>query len=95
MVNGGFFDRGAAAGPADRRGRKVIGLRRRRLGRAGAAARAGAIVHSREYPARPRRAAVTGAIQVGPRILVDGRVPGLKPQAARRTAVAVDHGGRS
>ncbi len=52
-----------------------------------------AIVHSREYPAAAT-AAVTGAIQVGPRILVDGRVPGLKPQAARRTAVAIDHGGR-
>ena len=85
-----------ARSACDRRRRQLIGLRKvvdwgvlvLRPGRA-------AIVHSREYPAAAAAApAVTGAIQVGPRILVDGRVPGLKPQAARRTAVAIDHGGR-
>ena len=93
VVNGGFFDtEGRSLGLRIADGRQVIGLRKvvdwgvlvLRPGRA-------AIVHSREYQATP---AVTGAIQVGPRILVDGRVPGLKPQAARRTAVAIDHGGR-
>jgi len=99
VVNGGFFDtEGRPLGLRIADGRKVIGLRAvvdwgvlvLRPGRA-------AIVHSREYPAAAATAAapaVTGAIQVGPRVVVDGRVPGLKPQAARRTAVAIDHGGR-
>ena len=97
VVNGGFFDtEGRPLGLRIADGRKLIGLRAvvdwgvlvLRPGRA-------AIVHSREYSAAAAAApAVTGAIQVGPRILVDGRVPGLKPQAARRTAVAIDHGGR-
>jgi uncharacterized protein YigE (DUF2233 family) len=93
VVNGGFFDtEGRPLGLRIANGRQLIGLRKvvdwgvlvLRPGRA-------AIVHSRDYSAA---AAVTGAIQVGPRILVDGRVPGLKPQAARRTAVAIDHRGR-
>jgi uncharacterized protein YigE (DUF2233 family) len=97
VVNGGFFDtEGRPLGLRIADGRKVIGLRKvvdwgvlvLRPGRA-------AIVHSLDYPAAAGTSpAVTGAIQVGPRILVDGRVPGLKPQAARRTAVAIDHGGR-
>ena len=97
VVNGGFFDtEGRSLGLRIADGRQVIGLRKvvdwgvlvLRPGRA-------AIVHSREYPAAAAAApAITGAIQVGPRIIVDGRVPGLKPQAARRTAVAIDHGGR-
>jgi uncharacterized protein YigE (DUF2233 family) len=97
VVNGGFFDtegRSLGLRIADRR--QVIGLRKvvdwgvlvLRPGRA-------AIVHSREWAAASAEApAVTGAIQVGPRILIDGRVPGLKPQAARRTAVALDRSGR-
>jgi hypothetical protein len=97
VVNGGFFDtEGRPLGLRIADGRKVIGLRAvvdwgvlvLRSGRA-------AIVHSRDYPAAAVAAPpITGAIQVGPRILIDGRVPGLKPQAARRTAVALDRGGR-
>lgn len=97
VVNGGFFDtEGRSLGLRIADGRQLIGLRKvvdwgvlvLRPGRA-------AIVHSRDYAAAAAAApAVTGAIQVGPRILVDGRVPGLKRQAARRTAVAIDHGGR-
>ena len=97
VVNGGFFDtEGRSLGLRIADGRKVIGLRPAvdwgvlvlRTGRA-------AIVHSRDYAgAATTPPPVTGAIQVGPRIVIDGRVPTLKPQAARRTAVAVDRSGR-
>jgi uncharacterized protein YigE (DUF2233 family) len=97
VVNGGFFDTaGRSLGLRIADGRKVIGLRPGvdwgvlvlRPGRA-------SIVHSRDYPSASATAPpVTGALQVGPRIVIDGRVPGLKPQAARRTAVAVDRSGR-
>jgi uncharacterized protein YigE (DUF2233 family) len=93
-VNGGFFDeRGRPLGLRIAGGRTVLGLRPRvdwgvlllRDGRA-------SIVHSRDYVADP---AVRDAIQVGPRILVDGRPTKLKPQSSRRTAVAVDRDGRA
>jgi len=97
VVNGGFFDtEGRSLGLRIADGRKVIGLRPNvdwgvlvlRPGRA-------AIVHSREWAAASSAPPpVTGAIQVGPRIVIDGRVPTLKAQAARRTAVAVDPSGR-
>jgi hypothetical protein len=38
---------------------------------------------------------IDGAIQVGPRLLVGGQPVKLRPQLARRTAVAVDREGRS
>ncbi len=47
------------------------------------------IVHTRELTGL----AASGAIQVGPRLVVTGAALGLKPQRARRTAVALDHGG--
>jgi uncharacterized protein YigE (DUF2233 family) len=93
-VNGGFFDeRGRSLGLRIASGRVILGLRPRvdwgvlllRDGRA-------SIVHSRDYSADP---AVTDAIQVGPRILVDGQPTRLKPQVSRRTAVAIDREGRS
>jgi uncharacterized protein YigE (DUF2233 family) len=97
VVNGGFFDtEGRPLGLRIADGRKVIGLRSvvdwgvlvLRPGRA-------AIVHSRDYATAAAAApAVSGAIQVGPRILIGGQVPGLKPQAARRTAVAIEADGR-
>jgi len=37
---------------------------------------------------------IDGAIQVGPRLLVDGAPTKLRPQLARRTAVALDEHGR-
>jgi uncharacterized protein YigE (DUF2233 family) len=55
------------------------------------------IVHTRDYPASGTDAAgnrIDGAIQVGPRLVVDGAAVKLRPQAARRTAVAVDRDGR-
>jgi uncharacterized protein YigE (DUF2233 family) len=97
VVNGGFFDTdGRPLGLRIADGRKVIGLRAvvdwgvlvLRPGRA-------AIVHSRDYAtAAAAPPPVTGAIQVGPRIVIGGQVPGLKPQAARRTAVALEPDGR-
>jgi uncharacterized protein YigE (DUF2233 family) len=92
-INGGFFD-------PDRRslglriagGKTAVPLRRGvdwgvlvlRPGQA-------QIVHSREYRPDPR---IEGAIQVGPRLLSAGRPLRLKPQVARRTAVALDRSGR-
>lgn len=37
---------------------------------------------------------ITAALQVGPRLLVEGKPLSLKPQSARRTAVALDASGR-
>jgi hypothetical protein len=97
VVNGGFFDtNGRSLGLRIASGRQIIKLRAVvdwgvliiRDGRAD-------IVHSRELNAAAAAAPpVTAAIQVGPRILVDGKPPPLKPQAARRTAVAIDQSGR-
>lgn len=97
-INGGFFDTdGRPLGLRVAGGRTVVPLRPRvdwgvlvvRRGRAG-------IVHSREYAALASTPddPVVAAIQVGPRIVVDGQPTRLKPQLARRTAVAVDRDGR-
>jgi exopolysaccharide biosynthesis protein len=97
VVNGGFFDTdGRSLGLRVASGRQIIKLRAVvdwgvlvvRDGRAD-------IVHSRDFAAAAAtKPPVTAAIQVGPRILVDGKPPPLKPQAARRTAVAIDQSGR-
>jgi hypothetical protein len=94
VVNGGFFDEqgrslglrlihGAAAVPFRRNvdwGVLVVADRRAR------------IVHSRDFVPAPN---IQAAIQVGPRILIAGVVPRLKPQMARRTAVAIDRDGKT
>ena len=97
VVNGGFFDTdGRSLGLRVASGRQIIKLRAVvdwgvlviRDGRAD-------IVHSRDFAAAAAASPpMTAAIQVGPRILVDGKPPPLKPQAARRTAVALDPSGR-
>ena len=44
------------------------------------------LVHTRDYvPA----AEVEMAVQCGPRVVIDGEVPGLKPQSAHRTALCI------
>jgi len=92
-INGGFFDeRWRSLGMRIGRGKTMIGLRPRvdwgvlvvKGGRA-------QIVHSREFRADP---AIEEALQVGPRLLAGGQPLKLKPQSARRTAVAVDREGR-
>jgi hypothetical protein len=91
-VNGGFFDTaGASLGLRIVDGKVVQGLRPRvdwgvLVLRDGAAT----IVHSRQYAPGPD---IQGAIQVGPRLVVAGKVTALKPQRARRTAVAVGRDG--
>lgn len=95
-VNGGFFDtEGRPLGLRISRGRRVVPLRKVvdwgvLVLRDGSAD----IVHSRDYP-RSGPDPAPNALQVGPRILIDGRPPRLKPQAARRTAVALDRTGRT
>jgi uncharacterized protein YigE (DUF2233 family) len=94
VVNGGFFDeKGAPLGLRIARGKTVVPLRPRVdwgvLIVAGGRAR---IVHSKEFVASPD---IEAAIQVGPRILIDGSVPMLKPQGGRRTAVALTKDGTS
>src|SRR6185436_6082257 len=94
VVNGGFFDeQWRSLGLRIAGGKTVIGLRPRvdwgvllvREGRA-------QIVHSREFRADP---GILQAIQVGPRLLAAGQPMKLKPQSARRTAVALDREGRT
>jgi uncharacterized protein YigE (DUF2233 family) len=93
VINGGFFDEDRRSlGLRIAGGKTVVALRPRvdwgvlllRPGRA-------EIVHSRHFKPDAR---IEGAIQVGPRLLSAGRPLRLKPQAARRSAVAVDRQGR-
>ena len=93
-INGGFFDeKWHSLGLRIAAGKTIVGLRPRvdwgvlvvRAGRA-------QIVHSREFRGDP---SIEQAVQVGPRLLVGGQALKLKPQAARRTAVALDREGRS
>ena len=94
VVNGGFFDdRGRSLGLRISHGDVAISLRPNvDWGIFYVAARRARIVHSREFVAVP---GIEAAIQVGPRILIDGVVPRLKPQVARRTAIALDREGRA
>ncbi len=93
VTNGGFFDeRGRSLGLRIGQGRTLVKLRAHvDWGVLLVRGRRAAIVHSREYVPDP---AIEAAIQVGPRILVDGEPTRLKPQRARRTAVALDRTGR-
>lgn len=93
-VNGGFFDtEWRPLGLRISGGKTIIGLRPRvdwgvlvvRESRA-------QIVHSREFKPDPQ---IETAIQVGPRLLVAGQPLPLKPQSARRTAVALDRAGQA
>lgn len=63
------------------------------------------LAHTRDFSAsaggeatkEPRPIAIEGldfAIQSGPRIIIDGEVPRLKPQAAPRTALGITRDGR-
>jgi uncharacterized protein YigE (DUF2233 family) len=93
-INGGFFDEDRRSlGLRIAGGQTAVPLRRGvdwgvlviRPGRA-------AIVHSRDFKPDAR---IEGAIQVGPRLLVAGQPLRLKPQSARRSAVALDREGRT
>jgi hypothetical protein len=93
-VNGGFFDpQWRSLGMRVAGGKTLIGLRPRvDWGVLLVRGQRAQIVHSREF--RPD-AAIETAIQVGPRLLADGQALKLKPQSARRTAVALDKDGRT
>jgi uncharacterized protein YigE (DUF2233 family) len=94
VVNGGFFDQQwRSLGLRIAGGKTLIPLRPRvdwgvlvvRGGRA-------QIVHSRDFHPDP---AIEEALQVGPRLLAAGQPLKLKPQLARRTAIAIDKEGRT
>jgi hypothetical protein len=94
VVNGGFFDeRRAPLGLRIASGQTRVPLRPHVdwgvLVIDGPSAR---IIHSREFRSG---ATAQNALQVGPRLLVDGMPLKLKPQLARRTAVALPRDGRS
>ena len=93
VTNGGFFDeRGRSLGLRIGRGRTLVKLRARvDWGVLVVRGTRAAIVHSRDFVADP---AIQAAVQVGPRLLVGGEPTRLKPQRARRTAVALDNTGR-
>jgi len=100
-VNGGFFDgRVVPLGLRIADGEQRFPLRPKAdWGVLVLAGRRARIVHTREYPALPLEKDagddhVDGAIQVGPRLLVAGVPTRLRPQLARRTAVALDQHGR-
>lgn len=92
-VNGGFFDTdGRPLGLRIAGGKTILGLRPRvDWGVLEVHRDHARIVHSRAYVPS---AEILAAVQVGPRILVAGKVPALKPQIARRTAVALGADGR-
>jgi uncharacterized protein YigE (DUF2233 family) len=93
VVNGGFFDgKGRPLGLRIDGGKILVPFRRKvDWGVFFVSDRRAHVVHSREFS--PSRG-IEAAIQVGPRILIDGNVPRLKPQIARRTAVALDKDNR-
>jgi hypothetical protein len=93
-INGGFFDEARRSlGLRIAGGRTVVPLRRGvDWGVLVLRQRGAAIVHSRDFRADR---AIEGAIQVGPRLLAGGRPLRLKPQVARRSAVALDREGRT
>ncbi|MES1205805.1 MAG: phosphodiester glycosidase family protein [Pseudomonadota bacterium] len=93
VVNGGFFDeRIAPLGLRIAGGKTRVALRPRvDWGVLVVADKRARIVHSREFRPDPT---VSAAIQVGPRLIVDGVPVRLKPQSARRTAVGLDREGR-
>jgi uncharacterized protein YigE (DUF2233 family) len=93
-INGGFFDeQWRSLGLRVAAGKTVQKLRPRvdwgvLVIRGGVAQ----IIHSREFRPDP---AIEQALQVGPRLVAGGQALRLKPQSARRTAVAIDRSGRS
>ena len=93
VVNGGFFDgNGRSLGLRMTHGVAAVPLRGNvDWGVLSVAARRARIVHSRDFVVEP---GIQAAIQDGPRIVIDGVVPRLKPQVARRTAVAIDGDGK-
>ena len=94
VVNGGFFDeRRAPLGLRIASGALRVPLRPRvDWGVLVLKKDEARIIHSRDWRSAD---AVSGAIQVGPRLVVDGTPLKLKPALARRTAVALPRDGRA
>lgn len=92
-INGGFFDTDwRPLGLRIAGGKTLVGLRPKvDWGVLVVRAHRAQIVHSRDFRGDP---GIETAIQAGPRLLVGGQALRLKPQSARRTAVALDREGR-
>lgn len=88
LVNGTFFDREQAPmGLLHQGARELNPLRDADWGVLEQTQRGGArLVHTRDYSPDPTR---WFAVQCGPRVVIDGAPPKLKPQSARRTAVCL------
>jgi uncharacterized protein YigE (DUF2233 family) len=92
MVNGGFFGTdGKPLGLVISDGKQTNRLLKRDWGVFFVKDNRASIVHSRNYKSNPR---VTQALQVGPRLVVNGKRVKLKPQSARRTALGIMKDGR-
>ncbi|MEM6995825.1 MAG: phosphodiester glycosidase family protein [Myxococcota bacterium] len=87
LVNGTFFGRdGAPLGLLHDGDRELNPLRDADWGVLEVADGRARLVHTRDY--RPSQG-VEFAVQCGPRVVIDGDVPKLRPQSARRTASCV------
>jgi uncharacterized protein YigE (DUF2233 family) len=92
MVNGGFFGTdGKPLGLIISDGKQTNRFLKRDWGVFLVTSGRASIVHTRDYKPHPR---ITQALQVGPRLVVNGQLVKLKPQSARRTALGVMKDGR-
>jgi len=95
-INGTFFDpAGKPLGLLVDSGRQLNPLRRADWGVFSVEGNVARLVHTRTWRRRPKAAALPEfALQVGPRIVVDGRATKLKAQVARRALLGIDGAGR-
>lgn len=92
VINGPFFDLdGSPMGLLVVDGKKRQKLRRADWGVFYVDGAGAHVVHTRDYGGG---AGTRQAFQVGPRLVVEGEVLGLKPQSARRTAVCTKSSGK-
>ena len=91
-VNGGFFDeRLRSLGLLISGGKRINPLRRADWGVLSIKNHRARVVHTRDYK---DELGTEFAIQVGPRLVVNGKPTKLRPQFGRRTALGIEAGGR-
>lgn len=93
-VNGSFFDEhNRPLGMVISRGERINSFRQADWGVLYVRDRQARLIHTRDWAGEPV-ADAWFAIQVGPRLVVDGKPTHLKPQVARRAAIGIRPGGR-